>query len=52
MHDLTTYKLNQERQKVQRQFADTYRLSQSLDEHNKTKFDWRDLMNPFNRSRN
>jgi len=52
MRDLKTYELNRERQKTQLRFADNYRLSQTLYEHNKTKFDWRDLIKPFNRSRN
>jgi len=52
MRDQKTYELTKDRQKAQLRFADTYRLSQSLDEHNKSKFDWRNMLNPFNRSRN
>lgn len=50
MRDLTAYEMTLEHQKSKLRFADNYRLSQTLDEVNKPKFDWRDLLKPFNRS--
>lgn len=50
MRDLKNYNLTRDRQKTQLRFADNYRLSQTIEEHNMQKFDWRDLLKPFNRS--
>jgi hypothetical protein len=50
MRDLKHYQLNRERQQSQLRFADNYRLSQTIDPQNMQKFDWRDLLKPFNRS--
>lgn len=51
MRDTQTYELNSEHRKRQRQFADTYRLSQTIEEHNKFKNTWRSLFKSFNRNR-
>ena len=51
MRDLKTLKITQEHQESQLRFADNYQLSQTIENHNRTDFDWRNLLNPFNRSR-
>ena len=50
MRDLKAYDLSLEHQKSQLRLADNYRLSQTIEDHNKQKLDWRDLLKPFNRS--
>jgi hypothetical protein len=50
MHNLKTDEIIRNHQKSQLRAADNYRLSQQINEHNKHKFDWRDLLKPFNRS--
>lgn len=50
MRDTQTYEITLEHQKTQLRLADTYRLSQTIENHNKRKFDWRDLLKPFHRS--
>ena len=51
MRNLKEYELNKDHQKHQLRFADNYRLSQTIEDHNKSKFDWRELLKPFNQSR-
>lgn len=50
MRELTSYDLNKEHQKSQQRFADNHRLSQTIEDHNKSKFNLRGLIKPFNRS--
>ena len=49
MSDLKSYEIMRDHQKSQLRIADNYRLSKQIDDHNKQKFDWRDLLKPFNR---
>ncbi|GEM_PF-1823986 len=51
MRDLKTYELAQNYQKATLRFADNYRLSQSINEANKHKHNWRSMFNPINRRR-
>jgi len=50
MHDLKLYEITRDHQKTQLRVADNHRLIQQIDDNNKQKFDWRDLLKPLNRS--
>lgn len=50
MKSFKDYELALDHQKRQLRMANDYRLYQILDDENKVKFEWRNLLKPFNRS--